>query len=116
MNNSITYIKRQKEEYKKKIDSEDQEWPTDVKILYSKLNEVIFESGVKVNNIIKDIGYKNNNIMTKFRHYVGQTPKKWLIRHRIRLAKELLKKQSVSVTEAAFAVGYDNPSSFSKIF
>jgi len=55
-------------------------------------------------------------VYSRFRHVTGHGIKEFVVHHRIRLAKQLLRYESLSVSEIAFAVGYSSPSGFSKTF
>lgn len=51
-----------------------------------------------------------------FKYYTGQTPHQYLLGIRIQKAKEMLKKDQVSVEEAAKLCGFVNLSHFSSVF
>ena len=51
-----------------------------------------------------------------FREAKGVAPRDYLLRERIRLAKELLRNERLNVGEVALTVGYTDPYHFSKIF
>lgn len=51
-----------------------------------------------------------------FREFTGLSPHAYHIRLRIEKAKELLSMTTMSISEAAFAVGYSNPLYFSRLF
>jgi AraC-like DNA-binding protein len=53
---------------------------------------------------------------TRFHEIVGATPKLYLIRWRMALAKEALRSRSIRVEELAFSIGYQSASAFSSAF
>jgi len=55
------------------------------------------------------------HLLRLFKKYYGQTPRQYLIDKRIEKSKELL-KQSISVTQTCFAVGFESLGSFSTLF
>ena len=62
------------------------------------------------------VGLSRFHMCTAFRRATGQTPHQWLVRLRISEARRLLQDQRLSVTEIAFAVGNQTPSSFAQAF
>ena len=113
---SYAIIKQKKEAYLDQLPDPEPEWPTEVHRVYDTFSNKIFNLNIIVQEIYEECGYRNHNVSTKFRYFVGRTPKRWMLWHRIQLAKRLLQHQNVSVTDVAFAVGYENPSAFSKAF
>lgn len=55
------------------------------------------------------------HLLRLFKKYYGQTPRQYLIDKRLEKAKCFL-KQGGSVSDACFAVGFESPSSFSRLF
>ncbi len=52
----------------------------------------------------------------EFRQLYGKSPKQWLIEARLDYARHLVLETSLTVTEIAFAIGYENVSHFIKTF
>jgi AraC family transcriptional regulator len=52
----------------------------------------------------------------RFKRAVGVTPHKWVLRARVREAERLLKAQSMSVAEVAFALGFASQTHFTDVF
>lgn len=52
----------------------------------------------------------------RFREQTGQSPMRYLTQARVARARELLMETTLSVKQAALAVGYDDPLHFSKVF
>ena len=52
----------------------------------------------------------------KFRQYAGTTPSAYILKKKLQRAKRLLRSGIYSVAETAEAVGFDDPSYFSKVF
>lgn len=61
-------------------------------------------------------GLSRFHFCTAFREATGSTPHEWLVRLRIERARQLLADPALSITEIAFAVGYETPSSFAAAF
>lgn len=62
------------------------------------------------------VGLSRFHFCTAFREATGSTPHEWLVRLRIERARQLLADPALSITEIAFAVGYETPSSFAAAF
>lgn len=107
----------------------------DVDRITSDIIDAINNSAVKY-NLQKAIIYINNNYMSKitldkvakeactskyhfsreFKKSFGCSYKDYVNKVRIEKAQELLKKSGVSITEAAFSVGYPDLTNFERIF
>jgi len=55
------------------------------------------------------------HLLRLFKKYYGQTPKQYLTDKRIEKSKEYLKK-GMSIAETCFAIGFEDPGSFSTLF
>lgn len=61
--------------------------------------------------------FNQTYFLRQFKNYFGITPGKYLIRRRMEAAKMLLEQnKEVSITEVCLEVGYNDLSSFSKLF
>lgn len=119
LNNHTSYeiIKREKEAYLKELSEPSPGWPVDVRRVYEELLDRLFEwEGVEAQEVLEKCGMYGHEIYTRFRHVTGYGIKGFVVYHRIQLAKRLLRYDSLSVSEIAFAVGYSSPSGFSKMF
>lgn len=69
---------------------------------------------------VEDYAYLTGRSLSTFRRdfkaYYDMTPKQWLTERRLTKAIELLDKKEISVSNLAYAVGYENVSYFIKIF
>jgi len=61
-------------------------------------------------------GRSVSSFLRDFKRHYHTTPKKWLLDKRLAYAKALFIQDNCSVTEAAFAVGYENISHFIRAF
>ena len=55
------------------------------------------------------------HLLRLFKKYYGQTPKQYLTDKRIEKSKEYLKK-GMKITDTCFAIGFEDPCSFSTLF
>ncbi len=66
--------------------------------------------------ISEKIGMSKTIFYQNFKKVFGHSPMNHLRSHRLQIAEQLLRQGTHNVTEAAFAVGYNNLSNFTKIF
>jgi len=94
----------------------DLDWPPDVRVLYHAIQRRLFEEGLRVNDVRKRCGLGNHNISSRFKWHIGRTPKRYILHHRMTLAKQLLRYEQVAVTQVAFGIGYGSTNAFSATF
>lgn len=63
-----------------------------------------------------EIGMSRSKFFQNFKVIFGHSPMDHLRRHRLDIARNLLREGSHNVAEVAFIVGYNNPSHFARIF
>ncbi|MEO9884829.1 MAG: AraC family transcriptional regulator [Balneola sp.] len=84
------------------------------------LVEFIIENLYKESLNIQDANQacliKSKNFSSKFKIYVGTTPKKFILEHRINVSKKLLIKRNLTIAEVSILVGFSSHSAFSKAF
>jgi AraC-like DNA-binding protein len=109
-------IRQEKKAYRAELPAANPGWPVDVRLLAGCLHEHLFELGFSVGEAKRACGTYDHNICGRFAHFVGAGPQDYLLRHRLALAKQLLRHVDLAVTQIAFAVGYNSPSGFSTTF
>ena len=57
-----------------------------------------------------------NAYITKFKHITGQTPARFLRKHRVDVAKQMLSESTLTESEIAIAVGFTDTSHLIKVF
>lgn len=80
-------------------------------LLYSRYDEPW-----TIARLAAETGINERKLKSGFRLVLGQTVHNRLESVRVEAAQRLLKEEGLNVAEAAFAVGYNNPSHFAKIF
>jgi len=113
------FLKKSEEDYKINLCKPQEEWPNEIKRCLNLLNEKLFQIDCKASTIKKLNRTPQKNFSLRFKNYIGLTPKKYIIYHRIELGKQLLQKEelkSISISEIAFFVGYDRLQSFTMAF
>jgi transcriptional regulator GlxA family with amidase domain len=66
--------------------------------------------------IAREIGISGRQMERLFGRYLNCSPKKYYVDLRLQKARKLLVQTDLSVTEIAFATGFNSPSHFSKIY
>jgi YesN/AraC family two-component response regulator len=73
-------------------------------------------NSISLDDLSKTFGYNKSYLSSKLKKEVGCSFKDLLNKKKINVAKELLKDTNMSVEEIALSVGYNEPSSFFKLF
>jgi signal transduction histidine kinase/ligand-binding sensor domain-containing protein/AraC-like DNA-binding protein len=87
-----------------------------VKRLLDIFENHVAESDFSTEDFAREIGISRSNLHRKLQALTNQPTHEFLRSLRLKRAAQLLKKSAVSVAEVAYAVGFNNPSHFSKIF
>lgn len=87
--------------------------PIEVVLNYIKRNHA---SKITLEDICKHFGYSRSYISHVFKKRVGQSYREYLTKLRLEDAKILLKHSSLTVTEIALSVGFNDSTYFSNIF
>lgn len=109
-------IEAERTAYLETLSAPEPDWPPDVRIVYETLCDRLFQWGVEAQAVVEECGIGGHDIYSRFRYCTGYGIKEFVILHRLRLGKLLLHYEALSVSQVAFAVGYDSPSGFSKTF
>ena len=83
-----------------------------------RLKAYIFEnldSSIRISDMARELGIEESQFFAICREMTGMTPFSYLTHNRMAFAQDLL-REGASITEAALAVGYSNPSKFSAAF
>ena len=75
-----------------------------------------YMNGITVEDIAKRLNLDRSYFYTIFKKRTGISPKKYLLNHRMNIAANLLKERKLSVSVAAYSVGYTDIFNFSKMF
>lgn len=71
---------------------------------------------IKISDIAKSVNLSQNHLCKLFNKVLHCSIKNYLIEYRIGIAKNLLKKTNLSITEIANSVGFDDSMYFSQVF
>jgi AraC-like DNA-binding protein len=108
-------------EYQQVLTQPEEHWPVDVKRGIQCINEKLDNPELTVKMVREKCLVGNNNFSTRFKHFVGMSPKKYITRCRIAWAVLFMRKKAKkgrdgSLLSVALAVGYCSQSTFSKAF
>jgi len=78
--------------------------------------ETNFSRSVTVSKLAQNIGLNKNYFSAFFRENMGMSPQQYLIKFRMNRARELMNNASLTISDIARSVGYNDPLGFSKIF
>lgn len=71
---------------------------------------------VSVADLAEKLNINPSYLTRIFKQKLSKSPKEYIIDHKIKRAKELLKYTDVSITDIARSVGFDDPLYFSRLF
>ena len=69
-----------------------------------------------IDDLIRFMGYGRTRLFTLFKRHTGLTPNEYLVRLRIRKAKELVKRGNTDVKAVARSVGFNDPAYFRTVY
>lgn len=75
-----------------------------------------YSEPIKVQQIADFCGLERSYLSKMFRRATNYTPQEYLIFFRMKKAKQLLRDPKLPIQHVAYAVGYNDPFAFSKIF
>lgn len=80
------------------------------------MHKHLFSEKLTINWLKKQCHIKKKCFSSWFKFYIGYHPKDYIIRHRIKASKKLLKRTEISVTQIAICTGFSSLSSFCNTF
>lgn len=75
-----------------------------------------YAEGLSVDELARAAGMSRYHFSRQFRKQIGKSPYQYLVSTRVQRAAELLRRGRHSVTEAAYSVGFSDPSRFARAF
>ena len=90
-------------------------------LIYNELFLDVFENHISepdysIESFANEIGMSRSNLHRKLQALTNQPTHEFLRTLRLKRATQLLKESTGSVAEIAYAIGFNNPAHFSKIF
>jgi AraC family transcriptional regulator len=107
------------ETYRHRVIRIDDDWPAEVQRAVSCIKDHIFDQNLSVKWLKKKCRINDNNFSGKFKFYVGMSPQKYYLYHRIEVAKKILttpELKDTAMMHIALHIGFENHSSFSTTF
>lgn len=71
---------------------------------------------ISLNKVAQKACMSRANFFKKFREITGETPSQYILKGRIKLAMDILKRKNTSVSDACFGAGFENASHFATAF
>ncbi|MEK4519544.1 AraC family transcriptional regulator [Paenibacillus sp. FSL H8-0122] len=75
-----------------------------------------YNQNVSLEEVSKVSCLSKNHLIRSFRHFFKRTPHQFILEKRILEAQRLLAQTDSNVTEISLSIGFDNVSSFNKVF
>lgn len=75
-----------------------------------------FKNNITLKDVADYMNFSNTYFSKSFKKYVGVNFNKYITEIRIKEAKRLLEKTSISINDLAFDMGYNEPNYFCKVF
>ena len=112
-------IQQEIDAYQSALISPDLSCPVDVKVFLVHLNEHLFDAGLTIGALERRCGLRGHDISTRFAAHMKMSPGTYRLKHRMELAKRLLKHERlkpVLIYQVVLAVGYERHDVFSRVF
>jgi len=112
-------VENLKETYRVKKIRVRKDWPRKIRESIYLMKKHLFDRQLTVWWIKEQCRINNHNFSSRFAYYTGRSPKKYILYHRVEVAKKLLKDQKLSdlpVSIFALELGFSTVSAFSKCF
>lgn len=93
--------------------------PEDVQRFTRDLNSCLFDSDTRIGLLVSESDAYGPDVRQRFRAYRGESARTYMFRHRISLAKELLKVDNaadLSLLRVALEVGFNSHQAFTMCF
>lgn len=78
--------------------------------------EAALDGSVPLQAIAAELGLSVSHFSRAFRASTGLPPHRWLLHHRVRTAKRLMRERGPSLSEIAISAGFANQSHFTRVF
>ncbi|CAN5762464.1 hypothetical protein BH23THE1_BH23THE1_14660 [soil metagenome] len=105
--------------YRESLKKSYSEAPPEINSLLSHLNDNLYEKNVSIQEIKNRNHSYNNNISTQFSHHVGLSPKQYILKHRLLVAKQILvdeKLKNLRIVSIAIEIGFSGKGAFNHAF
>lgn len=90
-------------------------WKPEIQTVVNRIHEH-YNLPLKVSDLAKEVGFAENYLSVLFKKETGETFMDYIIKIRMKKARELLKDPAYKIYEISEMVGYGDPTHFSKLF
>jgi AraC-like DNA-binding protein len=90
--------------------------PGDVQTLLAYLHAHLFDRDLTVTGALNACALRSARVHARFRRHLGTTAHVYVERLRIEAAVRLMRRETGSLSDVAFAVGYENYATFARAF
>ncbi len=90
--------------------------PRELQPLLSYVEEHLFDPSFSVDKMRTACGARDNSVVTRFRRQLGMPIRGYVKEHQLRVGRELLKQEQLTVWMIAELVGFSSPQLFSRNF
>lgn len=118
MDKKYTGIQEIKKNYIKQLPTPSTKWPPSIQRAVHCIHKHLFDEWLGVEDVKKKCVLKGNNFSVKFRYYVGISPKKYIIKHRLKVACQLLEvlPNDLPLMHIAISIGFSSHAAFTQTF
>ncbi|HSH53074.1 MAG TPA: AraC family transcriptional regulator, partial [Bacteroidales bacterium] len=105
--------------YRSRLPGPAPDWDRQVRRALNCIHGYLFREKLTVSWMREECRINGHNFASRFRHYVGMSPKEYIDYHRIEAAKLLLAKEefvNMRVAAISYELGFLTPSAFSRLF
>ncbi|RLD86012.1 MAG: hypothetical protein DRJ07_01785 [Bacteroidetes bacterium] len=88
---------------------------TDMEFCCKFIESNIFQN-IYINNLAKKVNLSESRFKHKFKEEIGMPPNEYIIKLKIKKAKELMLRTDISITNLAYDLGFSTSSYFSTVF
>ncbi len=76
----------------------------------------LFDEGLQAGQVLDACGIRSHTFRAQFKYQTGYTLKDYIKRHRVQLACQLLRNDTLDVSDIAYGLGYSHPNTFRAVF
>ncbi|MDR8391273.1 AraC family transcriptional regulator [Aliifodinibius sp. S!AR15-10] len=102
--------------YRDELPEPDPEWPYEVSEAVKCIHENLYNPKLTIKWMKTHCHINGKSFSGRFKIYLYQYPKSYILHHRIEVSKKLLTQTSETVTQIALIIGFTSLSSFCNTF
>lgn len=114
--NRYEEINQTKETYRAQLAAPEEAWPPKVQQAVIFIIAHLFDPRLTIRWMKEQCRITGHNFSSRFAHYLDKTPKQYILYHRIKVAKELLRKTGLPIVSIAMELGFSGQAVFTNTF